>query len=671
MWRYLFIELVLLSCYGMFGMALMPDAARFDSENGEDGKIVQFLFAPMLGAAVWLAVSVFFGMLLPYNGFLFAAVSLFSAGLVFVRRQKLFFIRDKAVWLFILASIILSLLIMYGVMPHKIGSGVYFTRSAYDHVKTAIVHSISANGLPPLNPWLAEEGKPLVMSYYFGWHAWAAQLAALPFVSALDAEAVMTGFTALLSLLTVGAFGIKLTKRKISLLFLFLLSCSSSITNAQIQAILPKALHKIFSVPNEVYWTFFDNTLWSPQHEFSGAAVLIVLYLYTLLLKNRDKRQSLELALLLGLLAAAAFFTSVYAGIFALLLFVLMLISIYITNGEYRKDFNASFVFQLAAALFALLLSAMFIRYMLQYYPESSPLAFGVKPYDMPGVNPYDIPILRFTQTVKHWCYFYLFILPCRLSLPYVLGITAILIPHILPKDRLAKLGKYFTLMLLAVIFVVHSTFYTNDFGWRTPTAAFRLCTIFAAVLCVNIYDVLKKSGARYGTAFVALLVCFPLLYHDTFTGELNLPKSDPQIHTAFAEAAKGWSVVREHTDKNEIVMCNPKSFENMPNQIFGEYTNIFFSFYAERYTALADLIFSKCYSEYYSEKKLNERHAKAVKFFAGNPSADDVAYAADTQKIKAILVTPFDGLWKNCGALETRYRKVKETEYYRVYVRE
>ena len=662
MWRYLFIELVLLGCYGMFGMALMPDAARFDSENGEDGKVVQFLFAPMLGAAVWLAASVFFGMLLPYNGFLFAAAALFSAGIVFVRRQRLFFVRDTAAWLFVLASIILSLLIMYGVVPHKIGSGIYLTSSAYDHVKTAIVHSISANGLPPLNPWLAEGGKPLVMSYYFGWHAWTAQLAALSFISALDAEAVMTGFSTLLSLLTVGAFCIKLTKRKISLLFMFLLSCSSSITNAQIQFLLPKALHKILSVPNEVYWTFIDNTMWSPQHEFSAAAILIILYLYTLLLKSRDKRQSLELTLLLGLLAAAAFFTSVYAGIFALLLFVLMLISIYITNGEYRKDFNASFVFQLAAALFALLLSAMFIRYMLQYYPESSPLAFGVCPYY--------ISVSGLIQAVKHWCYFYLFVLPCRLSMPYVLGIAAILFSHTLPNERFTKLGKYFTMLLIAVIFVVHSTFYSNDFGWRTPTAAFRLFSIFAAALCVKIYDALKKSGARYGTTFIVLLVCFPLLCHDTFTREFIPKKSDPRLHTAFAEAVKGWSVVREHTDKNELVLCNPESFENMPNLVFGYYTNMFFALYAERYSSLGDRIFSKCYSEYYSEKKLNARHARAVYFFKGNPSADDVDYAADTQKIKAILVTPYDGLWKNCGALETRYRKVKETEYYRVYIK-
>ena len=662
MWYYLLIEIVLLSCYGMFGMALMPDAARFDGENGEGGKIVPFMLAPLLGAAVWLAVSVFFGMLLPYNGFLFAALTLFSAGFIFVRRQRLFFVCDEAVCLFVLASAILSLLVMYGVIPHKIGSGIYFTRSAYDHVKTAIVHSISANGLPPLNPWLADGGKPLIIAYYFGWHAWAAQLAMLSFVSSLDAEAVMTGFTALLSLLTVGAFCVKLTKRKISLLFLFLLSCSSSITNAQIQAILPKALHKIFSVPNEVYWTFVDNTLWSPQHEFSAAVVLIVLYLYTLLLKSRDKRQSLELALLLGLLAAAAFFTSVYAGIFALLLFVLLLIPIYLTGRNFRKDFNASFVFQLSAAAFALLLSAMFIRYMLRYYPESSPIAFGVTPYYM--------AVSGFAQIVKHWCYFYLFVLPCRLSLPYILGIAAILLPHTLPEDRLAKLGKYFTLLLLAVIFVVHSTFYSNDFGWRTPTAAFRICSIFAAVLCVKIYDALKKSGTRQASTFIVLLICFPLLYHHDLTSEFITKKSDPQIHTAFAEAAKGWSVIREHTGKNEIVMCSPKSFENMPNQIFGKYTNIFFSFYAERYTALADQIFSKCYSEYYSEKKLNARYARTVYFFKGNPSADDVAYAADTQKIKAILVTPYDGLWKNCGALETRYRKVKETEYYRVYVK-
>ncbi|MDO4988854.1 MAG: hypothetical protein Q4E17_07535, partial [Synergistes sp.] len=651
-----FIELVLLFLNGIVGMALIPDVMRSDNDNE---KIVPFMLAPTLGAAVWLSLSVFFGMLFSYNAALLILMAVAFACFVFVRRHRLFFVCDKAALIFVIVSLLFSLLVMYGVMPHKIGSGLYFTESAYDHVRIAIVHSISANGLPPLNPWLADGGKPLVLSYYFGWHAWAAQLSLLFRVRAIDAETIMTGLTALLAVLTIGALCIKLTKRKMSLFFAVLLLCASSITDAQLKFLLPKALYDIFSVPYLYYWSFLDNVLWGPHHEFSASVVLLVIYLYTLLLKNRDKKRSFTLALLLGVLAAASFFTSVYAGTFALFFFVLMMIPVYATDRKLGKDFNASFVFQLLAAAFALLLFAQFFYYMLQYYPETSPLVLEICPYY--------IPVSGFTQIVKHWCWFYLFVLPCRISLPYVLGIAALLIPGVLPDNRFVKLGKYFTFLLLSVIFFIHSSFYSNDFGWRTPTAAYMFCIIFASVLSVKIYDRLKRSGRIYANIFIVLFISFPLFFHSCFTEQLISAKGDPKLHTAFAGAAKGWRVVRKHTGKNELVMCNPESFKDMPNKINGVYTNIFFSFYADRYTPLADLIFSKCYSEYYSEKKLEERYANAVKFFAGDPSAEDVAYAADVQKVKAFLITPYDGLWERIGALETRYRKVSETEYYRV----
>ena len=57
--RYLVIEIFLLSANAILGMSFMPEVKCLASENCEDGKIVRFMLAPMLGAAVWLALSVF------------------------------------------------------------------------------------------------------------------------------------------------------------------------------------------------------------------------------------------------------------------------------------------------------------------------------------------------------------------------------------------------------------------------------------------------------------------------------------------------------------------------------------------------------------------------------------------------------------------------------------
>ncbi|MFR5880342.1 MAG: hypothetical protein ACLUEQ_05815 [Cloacibacillus evryensis] len=93
-------------------------------------------------------------------------------------------------------------------------------------MKAGIVDSIARNGLPPLSPFLADDGTPVLLAYYYGWHALAAQLGILFGISGFTADAALTAFTTLTAILLMGAFAYKLSGAKRSVLwtlFLFLI----------------------------------------------------------------------------------------------------------------------------------------------------------------------------------------------------------------------------------------------------------------------------------------------------------------------------------------------------------------------------------------------------------------------------------------------------------------
>ena len=54
-----------------------------------------------------------------------------------------------------------------------------------------------------------------------------------------------------------------------------------------------------------------------------------------------------------------------------------------------------------------------------------------------------------------------------RLGPAYVLALAAIVIPRVLPRTRVARVFACFTLLSFLFPLLLHSTFYSNDFGWR------------------------------------------------------------------------------------------------------------------------------------------------------------------------------------------------------------
>ena len=82
-------------------------------------------------------------------------------------------------------------------------------------------------------------------------------------------------------------------------------------------------------------------------------------------------------------------------------------------------------------------------------------------------------------------------------------------------------------------------------------------------------------------------------------------------------------------------------------------------------------MIFAKCYSEFYPQEKLQQRYDRVCRIFDGDPAESDVDYMADELKIKAVLVTPYDGIWEKPGAIRKYYPRLIQTPDYKVYLRE
>lgn len=657
-------NLLLYVLYTVFGMTLLPASLR-----SEEKKTFSFLLAPLLGAAVWAVLSPNFLFHHPWD---LPIRLLLAAVWCGFRRRTLFLPKGKTPYLVFAVILVFSACLSRLVYPFEINGGLYFNFAVYDHVRCAIVNSIAQSGIPPVNPWLADDGQPIPLYYYFGWYAWAAQIPMLTNLSALFAECCMTGFSAMavLSGLTgiAGLCGLGRTKYGIGAFLFFLMFIVSS--TQFIQRIFSE---KIFQILNPTsflvgFWSNISNFIWSPHHMFSGAVVVLVLFLYFQLFKAKMRGEKLWIAVLVGILSASASFTSVYAGAFTLVYAAVTALIFYIAWGSFRKRVNRNIFPHVVVIVVFILLSVSYFRYLTAVQSETFPLAFGMMSAYDPCTGPF--------RWIRYLFSLYCFQLPNNIGLCFLFGMIACLVPRFLPKTGVMCFFRVFILVSLLSITFIHSSFYTNDFGWRSFTATAFMLSFFSAFLLVKFIGWFRAGGKGrtiFGYAMIILLIVFEFSLYPDMTGSIGLRKTYPELRGQFARSVKGWDAVNRLTKKNDLVQCNPKSFYElgMLYEIKEYSTNIFFSLYSKRATAVADMVFAKCYSEFYPQKKLQQRYDRVSKIFDGDPPEQEIAYLVRDLKIKAVLTTPYDGIWKKPGAIRKYYPRVIQTPDYRVYLPE
>lgn len=649
--------------FTMLGMVLTPNKF-FNCEEKE--KTVLFLFSPVLGFAVHTAIITILSLTVGYS-FPICLISIAAdAVMIILGRKKLWLETDLRIILYMAAAAIGAAVVEYGIMPKMIDGGLYFSPCVYDHARIAIVDSIVSNGLPVFSPWALNKGEMVQMGYHFGIHIVSAQITTLFGSDTFLSATSLTGTILYIASLCIGGMSLSLGKSKRTLMF-----AMPIIFMANIQyGVLDDVVKALTTAPDAFgFWEFFDNTIWGPHHTIAGVIVLYISWLLTKLLKTEktEKRLNLEIVVLIALSAGAAAVCSIYAGALALV-FVGGSALIYVLfNREYAERFKNHFPLVLVTLVLSGLACIPFGIYLLKYATGNTYLALGI----MPALLNTD----GIWKTILSFFTVLCVLLPIRVGFQYILGVVAFFTPGLIVKNW--ENGLYKTIIVISVLIplFIHSTIYSNDFAWRSGYPAYALMMGMGAVLLDSLYEKIatrEKQGGPWKIVKSAYLIAIVLLVlagiPKTLVQICPANTQNPEMHVEYAGVVKGWETIRNHTDKNDIVLCNPIVYGEINPSMGDEIPNYAFSYYSKRYSVLGDVSLAKTTAFSVGEDNIYAQNERIQDFFSGNPSEEEVNYFFDTEKVRAILVTPQDGLYSMEGSIREKYPVMIEGEYYKAY---
>lgn len=658
------LEVVFLIIFALLGMALIPDT--MDSNQSECRKVSIFLISPLVGFATWLAITCCFGMYLPYNAPSLWALLVVVGAFIYYRRKKLYLPKNVGMWGFVFGALIISAIIIYAILPLTTKDGIYFSMSASDNTRVCLIDSIVRNGLPPINPHLTYNGELLKTYYHFGIMAFAAQPVIMCGIDSMIALSVTNGLAIIFLMFLVGAICYRYiykTEVWVFITIFFLISAP----RMALEKILPVALQDIL-YPHESFIGFFPlvgELTFSPHSCIASAIMILMMYLYAECIDSEDKKSKYQYAVVIGVIAAASFYISVYGGILSSAILGATAGILYILKKEFRVSINKSIIQHIVIVAVALLLSISYILYLFSRPAGGdSGLIIGFLPAygNLSGL-----------RIIGAFLDFYLFLLPSNVGLFMLFALAAILIPKLLPDNKFMKVARIFICIVLLSIFVVRSSAMTNDYGWRMTEIPYIIGLITAVFVICKLFGYLYGKKKAYGYLVILCCVFITFAIGQEIVATLAHTAVPGDSNRVFMESVKGWDVVREYTDKNDIVMSNPDAFadislRNESNDYQG--INYFSSYYADRYLVINDLLTPKTsYAGPQSFDEIDELYNRMVKIFAGDVSSDDVEFLATEQKVKALLVLAQDGLYSNEGMLNQRYELVDENGYYKVYV--
>lgn len=659
-----FVEVVFIIFFALLGMASVPSV--MGKSQDEYRKVSTFLFSPMIGFAIWLAFICCLGMFLPYNRFFLFVILIISIAFICYKRKNLYIPNNKGMWLFVLATIIISAVIIYAILPLTTDDGIFFSMSASDNTRVCLIDSIVRNGLPPINPHLTHDGELLKTYYHFGIMAFAAQPVLMCGINSMVALSVTNGLAIIFLMFLVGAICYRYIHKSEVWIFVTIFFLISAPRMA-LEKLLPLSLQTVL-YPHESFIGFFPlvgELTFSPHSCIASALMILMMYLYAECIESEDKKCKYQYAALIGIVAAASFYISVYGGILSSAILGATAGILYIQKKEFRVSINKSLIQHIIIVAIALLLSISYILYLFSRPAGGdSGLIIGF----LPAYG--NLSGLRIIGAVLD---FYLFLLPSNVGIFMLFALAAILIPKLLPDNKFIKVARTFICIVLISIFVVRSSSMTNDYGWRMTEIPYIIGLITAVFVICKLFDYLYAKKKSYGYLVVICCVVIAIAMGQEIGATLVHTAVPGESNRIFKESVKGWDVVREYTDKNDIVMSNPDAFadislRNESNDYQG--INYFSSYYADRYLVINDLLTPKTsYAGPQSFDEIDELYNRMVKIFAGDVSSEDVEFLATEQKVKALLVLAQDGLYNNEGVINQRYELVDANEYYKVYV--
>ena len=587
-----------------------------------------------------------------------AAIAVASALIAIWRSGSLRMVRIPVPLLLgVIAAILLALGPMAGVLPKPTPEGVTLASPIFDHSKIAMIDEMIRSGVPVQNPFYGETGASERIAYYYLWHFSAAIAAAITGATGWEADAALTGFTAFASLLTMIGVAMHSGARPLAAVLVVILAATASLHTTLEWAWPDDAPALIGQASGFGAWLF--QTSWAPQHVASAMCVIIV----CIQIPRLAQRPGWLDAIVLGLVGAAAFQSSVWLGgiVLALAALAIGLLRLQSLSQGDRLSFlkNAA-----VAAVVAAVLATPFV------YDQS--VSTAMRGHDA-LIAFTSVPVLgdawpenlrRILDLPAYW----LLYLPLEFPAFYLAGLIGL---GVLIPDRSldpAPLRSVRALSLLAAVSLITAWLAAsvigdnNDLGWRAVLPAVMVLIGFAATLISR----WPSSWSRPAGSLAAIGLILSLPETIKIVGE-NLVGLRKPSERVFAATPPMWEAVRRQTPMTERVGNNPLALRDMtPWPV-----NISWALVGDRRSCYAGSELAIPFVPISATRRA-ELEKQFVRVFAGEPAPDDLRQLAEHFRCDTIVLTPQDGAWRRDPfAASELYRLVdSRTDGWRIYRR-
>jgi hypothetical protein len=514
-----------------------------------------------------------------------------------------------------------------GVLPKITPEGVALADPIYDHAKIALVDEMVRTGAPPANPFIgAGDGSAGSVAYYYYWLFGVAQLALISGAGGWSADAAATWFTGFASLALVCGLAFRLSGgRAASAVFVLVAAFGGSLRPVIIALFgedgTDDALERGTGLAG---WLF--QTSWSPHHVAAAAAVLLSL----LLMARLAQAPSVAATVVLGVLAAAGFGSSLWVGgvTFVLCAGAAGIALLRAAKPGARLPFLAALAVAggvAAALVFPLLVAQLHAAAARSGGPPVLIAPFPVLGPAVPG------GLRGWLDIPAYW----LILLLIEFPAAWTLGAVAALR---LKSPLMPPLSAAAVASLCGGWLLVSTAGENNDLGWRAVLPGLLILTAFAGAWFADCLARRRMIGVIAGTALLSLASTdgFRLL-HDNVAGRVS------EDAARFRDAPALWAAARRHAAPDERIASNPR----MTNDLAQWPIALSWALLADRRSCFAGDELALAFAALTPEAR-----ARAAglfeRVFAGAGNDADLASLVRDFDCRVVVLTPQDGAWSS-----------------------
>lgn len=553
------------------------------------------------------------------------------------------------------AAALLALAPAIAVLPKSAADGVTLSAAIFDHSKIALIDEMLRTGVPPANPFFDEAGGAGRIAYYYLWHFGAAQTAVLAGTTGWAADVASTWYTAFATLTLTSGLAFHFSHRVLAAACALLVSFGGSL-RPMLDALFGEAgLRRLLEPASGLAGWLFQIT-WSPHHVMSaGCAIAAVL-----LLRRLAGPVSALKVVILGLLLAAGFESSIWVGGFVLLLAGgLIGLRLMLTLAPEQRS-GLLIACLLAAGLALGIAAPLIVEQFRLAGTQSGGLPIRLEAFRVLGPAVPE-PFRRLLDVPAYWLVLLAVEVPAAFF-PVVIALAG----QARWRRGPAGQGDVEALAILALAslvcggFLVSTVGANNDLGWRAVLPGVMLLAVAASAALSG--WAARRAVAPLALAVLGIVLALPQSM-DIVAGSLEGEPS-PQAQ-AFAGTPTLWAAVRRHTAVTERVASNPAFLREMtPWPV-----NISWALLANRRSCFAGPELAIAFAPMPAARRA-EIDALFARAFGGAAADGDIAALVERYGCAVVVLTPADGAWAvDPFARSNLYRLVEtQDDRWRIY---